>query len=52
MNKANVSAEAESPGITAWAKRCLKRKSVSDALPDGERVIGFVEHLRKYFGVD
>ena len=46
------SVEAELPGISAWATRCLERKSVADALPDGERVIGFVQLLRKHYGVD
>lgn len=48
----NFSVEAECPKLTAWAKRCLERESVSRNLPDSCRVYDFVLYLRKMFGIE
>ena len=48
----NFSIEAECPTLIAWAKRCLHRKSVSEALPDQNKVYDFVVMLRNKFGID
>ncbi|CAI0409757.1 unnamed protein product [Linum tenue] len=48
----NISIEAECPKLVEWAKRCMKKESVSKALPDPVKVHDFVVMLRKKFGVD
>ncbi|KAH7543914.1 hypothetical protein JRO89_XS15G0061000 [Xanthoceras sorbifolium] len=48
----NFSIEAECPQIIAWAKRCMQKESVSKTLPDVKKVFGFVQEVRKKFGVD
>ncbi|KAJ4726588.1 putative Glutathione s-transferase [Melia azedarach] len=46
------SIEAECPKLIAWAKRCVQKETVSNALPDEKKVFGFVSELRKVFGVE
>jgi glutathione S-transferase len=46
------SIEAECPKIIAWAKRCLQKKTVSETLPDGEKIHGFVAELRNKLGIE
>ncbi|KAF3443066.1 hypothetical protein FNV43_RR16987 [Rhamnella rubrinervis] len=46
------SIEGECPKIIAWAKRCLRKKSVSETLPDSKKVYGYVSEMRKKLGVD
>ncbi|KAL5803290.1 hypothetical protein ACOSQ4_031595 [Xanthoceras sorbifolium] len=48
----NFSIEAECPEIIAWAKRCMQKESVSKSLPDGKKVFGFVQELKKKLGLD
>ena len=48
----NFSIEAECPKIIAWVKRCMQKESVSKSLPDGKKVFGFVQELRKKYGLD
>lgn len=43
----NFSIEAECPKLIAWAKRCLEKESVSNALPDSQKVYEFVANLKK-----
>ena len=45
------SIEAECPKIIAWAKRCLQKKSVSETLPEGKKVYGFLSEMQKKYGV-
>ena len=44
--------EDQSPKLSAWIKRCLKRQSVDKVLPDPEKVYQFVLHMRKMEGLD
>ena len=46
----NFSIEAECPKIIAWAKRCMKKESVSRSLEDPKKVYEFVLELRKRLG--
>ncbi|PIA41640.1 hypothetical protein AQUCO_02200225v1 [Aquilegia coerulea] len=46
------SIEAECPKFVAWAKRCLENESVSKTLPDSHKVLDFVLHLKKVFGIE
>lgn len=49
----NLNIEQESPKLIAWAKRCIRNKeSVSNTLPDSEKVLGFVQYQRKLLGID
>ncbi|KVH93193.1 probable glutathione S-transferase [Cynara cardunculus var. scolymus] len=49
----NMIIEHECPKLIAWVKRCIQNKeSVSNTLPELEKVLGFVQHLRKRFGID
>ncbi|KAG2254744.1 hypothetical protein Bca4012_102223 [Brassica carinata] len=48
----NYSMESECSELMAWGKRCMQRDSVANSLPDPERVIGYVLHLKKLFGLD
>ncbi|KAI3716131.1 hypothetical protein L6452_23249 [Arctium lappa] len=49
----NMIIEHECPKLIAWAKRCIQNKeSVSKTLPDLEKILAFVQHLRKRFGID
>ncbi|KAK1433971.1 hypothetical protein QVD17_10889 [Tagetes erecta] len=49
----NFNFERECPKLISWAKRCIENKpSVSDTLPDSPKVLAFVQHLRKKFGID
>lgn len=48
----NFSVEDECPKLTAWAKRCLERESVSKNFPECCRVYDFVLHLRRIFGIE
>ncbi|CAN8304918.1 unnamed protein product [Cochlearia groenlandica] len=49
---ANFSIEAECPAIIAWAKRCVKRESVSKSLPASEKITKFVPELKKMIGLE
>ncbi|XP_074586434.1 glutathione S-transferase U25-like [Curcuma longa] len=45
--------EAEAPKLAAWGKRCVaERESVAKALPDGEKLVGFLGSLRKHLGLE
>ncbi|XP_022717454.1 probable glutathione S-transferase parC [Durio zibethinus] len=48
----DFSIEAECPKLIAWAKRCLEMESVSESLPDQEKVYGFVLQMKKAFGIE
>ncbi|KAL2939546.1 putative glutathione S-transferase parA [Bienertia sinuspersici] len=43
----NFKIEPKFPKIVAWAKRCNERQSVSDALPDPEKIYSYVLELKK-----
>ncbi|CAK9151806.1 unnamed protein product [Ilex paraguariensis] len=47
----NFSIEAECPKLMGWAKRCHKRESVSNSLPDFHEVYDFVVQLNKRLGI-
>ncbi|KAK8643699.1 hypothetical protein V6N13_012982 [Hibiscus sabdariffa] len=47
----NFSIEAECPKLMAWAKRCLERESVSQSLPDQEKIYEYALHLIELFGL-
>ncbi|KAG6471413.1 hypothetical protein ZIOFF_068854 [Zingiber officinale] len=45
--------EAEAPKLVAWGKRCVaERETVAQALPDGQKVVGFVGSFRKFLGLE
>ncbi|KAK4771499.1 hypothetical protein SAY87_032031 [Trapa incisa] len=48
----NFSIEAECPKLVSWAKRCLERESVSKSLQDQEKIHGFVQEVKKRFGIE
>ena len=48
----NFTVEAECPKLSAWIKRSMQRKSVAKALPDPEKVYGFVVIFRKMQGIE
>ncbi|XP_022717452.1 probable glutathione S-transferase parC [Durio zibethinus] len=48
----DFSIDAECPKLMAWAKRCLEKESVSESLPDQEKVYGFVLQMKKAFGIE
>ncbi|KAI3516069.1 hypothetical protein L1887_14978 [Cichorium endivia] len=48
-----LSIEQDCPKLIAWAKRCIQNKeSVSNTLPDSQKIHNFVQHVRKIFGLD
>ncbi|KFK42221.1 hypothetical protein AALP_AA2G227000 [Arabis alpina] len=46
----NFSMESECSKLMVWGKRCMQRESVAKALPDSEKVIGYVLLLKKIYG--
>ncbi|CAE5957728.1 unnamed protein product [Arabidopsis arenosa] len=46
------SIETEFPKLTTWTKRCLERESVVKALADSDRIIEYVNVMRKQFGAE
>ncbi|XP_028113794.1 probable glutathione S-transferase parC [Camellia sinensis] len=48
----NFSIEAECPLLVAWAKRCIKKESVSNSLQDLEKLYEFAVKLNKMFRVE
>ncbi|KAL6966572.1 glutathione transferase [Sarracenia purpurea var. burkii] len=46
------SIEAECPKLVAWGKRCMKRQSVAESLPDSTKVYDYVLMLKKYLGIE
>ncbi|CAN0891159.1 Probable glutathione S-transferase [Linum grandiflorum] len=48
----NISIESECPGLIEWAKRCMKRDSVSKSLADPVELYDFVLTVRKKLGID
>ncbi|KAG6736828.1 hypothetical protein POTOM_060275 [Populus tomentosa] len=48
----NFTVESECPKLSAWIKRSMQRKSVAKALPDPEKVYGFVVMFRKMQGIE
>lgn len=44
--------EKECPKFDEWTKRCLKRESVANVLPNPEKVYEFVVMLRKMHGIE
>ncbi|XP_071689026.1 uncharacterized protein [Rutidosis leptorrhynchoides] len=48
-----INFEQECPKLMNWFKRCVQNKeSVSKTLPDGQKILEFVQLMRKKFGVD
>lgn len=48
----NFSMIHECPKLVEWAKRCMKRESVSTSLPDQYKVYDFILELKKKLEVD
>nr|XP_027067467.1 probable glutathione S-transferase parC [Coffea arabica] len=48
----NFNIETQCPKIVAWAKRCMKRASVSKSLADFHKVHEYALKLRKKHGID
>ncbi|KAI7741426.1 hypothetical protein M8C21_031154 [Ambrosia artemisiifolia] len=49
----NINFDHEFPKLIAWAKRCIQNKeSVSNSLPDLPKILGFVQYMRKKFGIE
>ncbi|CAL9241112.1 unnamed protein product [Arabidopsis halleri] len=48
----NFSIEPECSKLMAWGKRCMQRESVAKALPDSEKVVGYVLQLKKLYGIE
>nr|XP_043623898.1 probable glutathione S-transferase [Erigeron canadensis] len=48
-----IKIEQECPKLIVWAKRCIQNKeSVSNTLPDHEKVFAIVQQIRKRYGLD
>ncbi|OWM88538.1 probable glutathione S-transferase isoform X2 [Punica granatum] len=47
---ANFSIEAECPKLISWAKRCMEKESVSESLPDPEKIYMLLLELKKKAG--
>ncbi|KAI3975044.1 hypothetical protein MKX01_005155 [Papaver californicum] len=48
----NFSIEEECPKIVSWAKKCLEIDSVSQSLPESEKVYEFVLTYKKKLGIE
>ncbi|CAN6470874.1 unnamed protein product [Victoria cruziana] len=49
----NFKVEEISPTLGAWVKRCMEKESVSESLPDPQKVLEFVNVvLKKKYGID
>ncbi|KAA8524947.1 hypothetical protein F0562_011415 [Nyssa sinensis] len=48
----NFSVEAECPKLILWAKRCMKKGSVSKSLPDPHKVYDYLLQLKKRLGIE
>ncbi|KAF2314475.1 hypothetical protein GH714_026813 [Hevea brasiliensis] len=48
----NFSIEPECPVLIAWAKRCMQKESISESLPDQQKVYEFVLMMRKNLGIE
>ncbi|KAL5574157.1 hypothetical protein UlMin_023754 [Ulmus minor] len=48
----NFKVEDHCPKFSAWIKRCSERPSVSQVIPDPEKVYEFVLMLKKMFGLE
>ncbi|PWA76518.1 S-crystallin [Artemisia annua] len=49
----NLNIEHDCPKLIDWAKRCVKTKeSVSNTLPEMEKLVAFAQHMRKKFGIE
>ncbi|KAI4333386.1 hypothetical protein L6164_018208 [Bauhinia variegata] len=48
----NLNVEGECPKLSAWAKRCLQKESVSKSIPDQNKVYDLVCEIRKLRGLD
>nr|GME06325.1 probable glutathione S-transferase parC [Ipomoea batatas] len=48
----NFSIEAHCPKLVEWAKRCMKKDSVSTSLADPHKIHEFVIQLKKRLGID
>lgn len=44
--------EDHCPKLSAWIKRCMKRKSVAKVIPNPEKVCEFVAMMRKMQGLE
>lgn len=44
--------EEECPRLMEWVKRCCRRQSVSDTLPDPFKVYDFVLQIKKRLGIE
>ncbi|XP_050373162.1 probable glutathione S-transferase [Argentina anserina] len=51
-NFGNFSIEVERPEFVAWGKRCLQKESVSESLPDQQKLYDFVLQFKKRRGVE
>jgi len=49
---ANFSFEEECPKIVGWAKRCVEKESVSNALPDQHKLFEFLMEMAKKFAAN
>ncbi|CAH8258557.1 unnamed protein product [Arabidopsis lyrata] len=48
----NFSIEPECSKLMAWGKRCMQRERVAKALPNSEKVVGYVLELKKLYGIE
>ncbi|KAL5977177.1 Glutathione S-transferase U1 [Asimina triloba] len=51
-NGGDFDSEVESPKLTEWVKRCVERKTVTEALPDPHKIYDVVKAFMKQSGVD
>ncbi|KAL5564693.1 hypothetical protein UlMin_027857 [Ulmus minor] len=48
----NLSIEKECPKLMAWVKRCKEKESVSKSLADENKVLEFLQTMRKNLGIE
>ncbi|KAL5079151.1 hypothetical protein RYX36_007572 [Vicia faba] len=48
----NLDIEKECPKFIGWAKRCIKIESVSESIPDQDKVYQFIVEIRKKIGIE
>ncbi|XP_010416819.1 PREDICTED: glutathione S-transferase U21-like [Camelina sativa] len=48
----NFSIESECSKLMTWGKKCMQRDSVAKALPDYDKVFGYVLQLKKVYGIE
>lgn len=48
----NFKIEPECPKLISWAKTCMQKESVSNSLPDSQKVYEFLLDAKKKLGIE